>query len=104
MCLYLKIVDGFEMYIGVNYLGYFFLIYLLLEKLKELVLLRIVNVFFFVYYLGRIYFYNLQGEKFYNVGLVYCYSKLVNIFFIQELVWRLKGFGVMMYFVYFGIV
>lgn len=104
MCPYSKTVDGFEMHIGVNHLGHFLLTYLLLEKLKESSPSRIVNVSSLAHHLGRIYFHNLHGEKFYSAGLAYCHSKLANILFTKELARRLKGSRVTTYSVHPGTV
>ncbi|XP_029411437.1 retinol dehydrogenase 11 isoform X2 [Nannospalax galili] len=104
MCPYTKTADGFEMHIGVNHLGHFLLTHLLLETLKESAPSRIVNVSSLAHHLGRIYFQNLQGEKFYIAGLAYCHSKLANILFTRELARRLKGSGVTTYSVHPGTV
>ncbi|KAM4887326.1 retinol dehydrogenase 11-like isoform 1-T1 [Thomomys bottae] len=71
--------------------GHFLLTHLLLEKLKESALSRVVNVSFLAHHLGRIYFYNPQGERFYSAALAYCHSKLANILFTRELHRRLKA-------------
>uniref|UniRef100_G1SDM2 Retinol dehydrogenase 11 n=1 Tax=Oryctolagus cuniculus TaxID=9986 RepID=G1SDM2_RABIT len=91
MCPYSKTADGFEMHMGVNHLGHFLLTHLLLAKLKESAPSRVINVSSLAHHLGRIYFHNLQGEKFYNAGLAYCHSKLANILFTRELARRLKA-------------
>ncbi|XP_051682295.1 retinol dehydrogenase 11 isoform X2 [Oryctolagus cuniculus] len=104
MCPYSKTADGFEMHMGVNHLGHFLLTHLLLAKLKESAPSRVINVSSLAHHLGRIYFHNLQGEKFYNAGLAYCHSKLANILFTRELARRLKGSGVTAYSVHPGTV
>ncbi|XP_040831343.1 retinol dehydrogenase 11 isoform X2 [Ochotona curzoniae] len=104
MCPYSKTADGFEMHMGVNHLGHFLLTHLLLGTLKESAPSRVINVSSLAHHLGRIYFHNLQGEKFYSAGLAYCHSKLANILFTRELARRLKGSGVTAYSVHPGTV
>ncbi|XP_036592227.1 retinol dehydrogenase 11-like [Trichosurus vulpecula] len=104
MCPYSKTADGFEMHMGVNHLGHFLLTYLLLGRLKESAPSRVVNVSSLAFHLGRIHFYNLHGEKYYNRSLAYCHSKLANVLFTQELARRLKGTGVTTYSVHPGTV
>ncbi|KAM5274625.1 retinol dehydrogenase 11 [Ctenodactylus gundi] len=104
MCPYTQTADGFEMHMGVNHLGHFLLTHLLLEKMKESAPSRVINVSSWAHHLGRIYFHNLQGEKFYNAGLAYCHSKLANILFTRELARRLQGSGVTTYSVHPGTV
>ncbi|XP_068933696.1 retinol dehydrogenase 11-like isoform X2 [Petaurus breviceps papuanus] len=104
MCPYSKTADGFEMHIGVNHLGHFLLTHLLLERLKESAPSRVVNVSSLAFHMGRIHFYNLHGEKYYNRALAYCHSKLANVLFTQELARRLKGTGVTTYSVHPGTV
>ncbi|NXL37534.1 RDH12 dehydrogenase, partial [Glaucidium brasilianum] len=91
LCPYSKTADGFEMHLGVNHLGHFFLTFLLLERLKQSAPARIVNVSSLAHHAGRIRFHDLHGEKSYNRGLAYCHSKLANVLFTRELARRLQG-------------
>ncbi|XP_062973613.1 retinol dehydrogenase 12-like isoform X2 [Elgaria multicarinata webbii] len=94
MCPYSKTADGFEMHLGVNYLGHFLLTFLLIERLKQSSPARILNLSSLAHHGGRIRFHDLQGEKCYHRGLAYCHSKLANILFTRELAKRLQGTGV----------
>lgn len=87
--------DGFEMQLGVNYLGHFLLTNLLLDKLKASAPSRIINLSSLVHIAGHIDFDDLNWEKRkYDTKAAYCQSKLAVILFTKELSRRLQGTGV----------
>ncbi len=83
-------VDGFEMTLALNHLGYFLLTHFLLDILKAGAPCRIVNVSSRAHQGGRIHFDDLQGERRFGGWRAYCQSKLANILFTYELAERLK--------------
>jgi retinol dehydrogenase 12 len=83
-------VDGLEMTLALNHLGYFLLTHLLLDMLKRSAPCRIVNVASSAHRRGRIHLDDLQGERTYNGWRAYCQSKLANVMFTYELANRLK--------------
>jgi NAD(P)-dependent dehydrogenase (short-subunit alcohol dehydrogenase family) len=87
-------VDGLELQLAVNHLGYFLLTNLLLGALKAGAPSRIVNVSSGAHQGGRIDFEALQSERRYNPIRVYSMTKLANILFTHELARRLEGTGV----------
>ena len=87
-------VDGFEMTLALNHLGYFLLTHLLLDTIKASPHARIVNVASGAHRAGHIDFDDLQGERRYGGWRAYCQSKLANILFTYELTARLEGTGV----------
>ncbi|MFA9555744.1 SDR family oxidoreductase [Evansella sp. AB-rgal1] len=86
--------DGYELQFGVNHLAPFLLTNLLLDKMKESVPARIINVSSGAYKVGNIAFDDLQSQKKYKTFKVYGQSKLANILFTYELARRLEGSGV----------
>lgn len=87
--------DGFEMQLGVNYLGHFLLTNLLLDKLKASAPSRIINLSSLAHVAGHIDFDDLNWEKRkYDTKAAYCQSKLAVILFTKELSRRLQGTGV----------
>lgn len=84
--------EGFEMHLGVNHLGHFFLTYLLLDDLKSRSA-RIINVTDQVYKKGQINLEDLNSEQNYDAVKAYNQSKLANVLFTQELASRLQGSG-----------
>jgi NAD(P)-dependent dehydrogenase (short-subunit alcohol dehydrogenase family) len=76
--------DGFEMQIGVNYLGHFALTAQLLPLLRKAAAPRAVQLSSLVHRNGRIDFADLQSEK-YSGWTAYSQSKLAMLMFALEL-------------------
>lgn len=93
-CPYTKTEDGFEMQLGVNHLGHFFLTHLLLDLLQASAPSRIVVVSSKLYKYGHINFDDLNSEKNYDKAFCYNQSKLANLLFTLELARQLEGTGV----------
>ncbi len=89
-------VDGFETTFAVNYLGYFLLTNLLLDRIRESAPARIVNTASgaHTYSGGRLDFDDLQSSKSFASIKVYAKSKLANILFTRTLAQKLDGSGV----------
>lgn len=84
-------VDGIEMTLALNFLGYFLLTNLLLETLKASAPARIVNVSSRSHARARIAFEDLQFQTGYEGLPVYAHSKLAIVLFTYELARRLEG-------------
>ena len=91
-----KTEDGFELTMGVNYLGHFLLTNLLLDLLKKTAPSRIVVVASSVHQMltKEFKFDNMNSEKFYDQWDAYGQSKLACILFTRELAKQLEGSGV----------
>lgn len=76
--------DGFEKSFGVNYLGHFYLTYLLKERLMKCAPSRIINISSDAYKKGRLDFDDLPLRN-YNIYEAYARSKLAQIMFTAEL-------------------
>jgi NAD(P)-dependent dehydrogenase (short-subunit alcohol dehydrogenase family) len=88
-------VDGIEMTLAVNHLGYFMLTHLLLDTLIGSAPARIVNVSSSFQWLSAMNFEDLQSRHGWYIGLnAYNQSKLANVLFTYELARRLQGSGV----------
>jgi len=87
-------VDGLEMTLALNRLGYFLLTNLLLDPLTASAPARVVNVSSELHKKARLDFDGLQGKRRYKGMEVYRQSKLANVLFTYELARRLEGTGV----------
>ncbi len=88
-------VDGIEMTLALNHLGYFLLTDLLLDPLKAAGSARVVVVSSDAHKMvRRLDLDDLQSRKSYGGLSVYSKSKLLNILFTRELARRLAGTGV----------
>ncbi|XP_050409180.1 retinol dehydrogenase 12 [Patella vulgata] len=76
--------DGLEKCFGVNYLGHFYLTWLLQEKLRKSAPARIINVTSDSYVKGKLDFDDLAMTKSYTIFDAYCRSKLAMVVFNQE--------------------
>lgn len=86
--------DGLEEQFVVNHLSHFLLTHLLLDVIKASAPSRIINVSSGIHKMAKMDFENLQGEKKYKAFRIYGVTKLMNIYFTNELARRLKGTGV----------
>ncbi|KAK6635632.1 hypothetical protein RUM44_000886 [Polyplax serrata] len=91
---YGKTKDGFEVHLGVNHMGHFFLTNLLLDLLKKSSPSRIINVSAASHAKGKINTEDLNSDNKYSEMEAYNQSKLANMLFSKELSERLKGTGV----------
>jgi len=87
-------VDGIEMTLALNYLGYFLLANLLLDTLKASAPARIINVSSRSHARAHINFEDLQSRSDYEGLKAYAHSKLAIVLFTYELARRLEGSGV----------
>ena len=83
--------DGFELQLGVNHLGHFALVGLLLPQLLAAPAPRVVVVSSTAHRSGRIDFDDLQGERSYSRWGAYGQSKLANLLYARELSRRAEG-------------
>ncbi len=88
-----KTKEGFEMQIGVNYIGHFLLTLLLIDMLTNIPGARIVTISSIAHRLGKIDFENFRGEKKYKSLREYNQSKLADLMFAVELNQRLQKTG-----------
>ncbi|KAK8766191.1 retinol dehydrogenase 13-like [Amblyomma americanum] len=103
-CPKLLTKDGFEMQLGVNHMGHFYLTALLLDKIKAAAPSRVVNVSSVAHMRGKINYADFNSDQDYNPADAYNQSKLANVLFTTELAQRLKGTGVSVFAVHPGIV
>lgn len=85
--------DGYELQMGINYLGHFALTAQLLPLLKNGTQPRVVSLGSVAARSGAIDFSDLQAERSYRPGKVYSQSKLACIMFAFELSRRSKQAG-----------
>ena len=85
--------DGFELQLGVNYLGHFALTARLAPLLRQAQAPRIVNLSSLAHRLAAIHFYDLQGERVYRPFAAYGQSKLAMLMFALELQRRSDASG-----------
>jgi NAD(P)-dependent dehydrogenase (short-subunit alcohol dehydrogenase family) len=86
--------DGLEMTFALNYLAYFLLTNLLLDKLKASAPARIINVSSRAHARAQINLDDLQSRSNYRSRQAYEKSKLAIVLFTYELARRLEGTGV----------
>lgn len=85
-------VDGIEMTFSLNYLNYFLLTNLLLDKLKASAPARIVNMAASAHkFVREVNFNNLESQEKYSGWQAYAQSKLCTLLFTYELARRLEG-------------
>jgi len=82
-------VDGFERSFHVNHLAPFLLTHLLLDRLRERVPARVINVSSIAHQRGTIAFDDLQSARSFDGYAAYAASKLANVLFTNELARRL---------------
>jgi len=106
MCPLSRTEEGFEMQIGTNHFGHFYLTNLLLPLIKKAAPgARIVNVSSLAHKKANIYWDDINWEKnAYDPQKAYGQSKLANILFTQELAVRLEGSGVNVYSLHPGVI
>ena len=96
--------DGYESTFAVNHLAPFLLTNLLLDRLRESVPARIVNVSSGVHARGRIDLDDLQMERRFDGWAAYGNSKLANALFTCELARRLDAAEVTANFLHPGVI
>ncbi|KAJ0180965.1 hypothetical protein K1T71_003050 [Dendrolimus kikuchii] len=99
-----KTKDGFELHMGVNHLGHFYLTNLLIDHLRRATPSRIVIVSSTLHEQGKLNFddLNLRNEiELAKKGKVkgrhnpgYSNSKLMNVYFMRSLASQLRGTGI----------
>jgi NAD(P)-dependent dehydrogenase (short-subunit alcohol dehydrogenase family) len=89
--------DGFEMQLGINYLGHYALTAHLLPVLRQGDQPRVVNLSSLAHRSGAINFGDLQSARSYSSWKAYCQSKLAMLMFALELQRRsdAAGWGLM---------
>jgi retinol dehydrogenase-13 len=104
-CPHWKTKDGFEMQIGVNHLGHFYLTSLLLDSLKAGSPSRVVNVSSRAHLRGTVDLSDLNWTKrTYTPRESYDQSKLANILFTRELNRRYVDEGITAYSLHPGVI
>jgi len=84
--------DGFEMTMGVNHLGHFYLTHLLWDLIKVADKPRVINVSSIAHYGARhkglmdfIDFEDMNLLKLYTTRIAYARSKMANVLFTRQL-------------------
>ena len=96
--------DGFEQSFEVNHLSHFLLTHLLLVRLKASPQGRIINLSSEGHRMAKFDPQNFNAEKSYSSIGQYCFTKLCNVYFTNELAERLKGTHVTVNAVHPGVV
>lgn len=96
--------DGFEQSFEVNHLSHFLLTHLLLDRIKQSPQGRIINLSSEGHRMAKFDADNFNAEKNYSSLGQYCFTKLCNIYFTNELAARLKGTNVTVNAVHPGVV
>ena len=94
----------FEQSFEVNHLSHFLLTHLLLDRLKASPQGRIVNLSSEGHRMAKFDAANFNAEKSYSSMGQYCFTKLCNIYFTNELAERLKGTNITVNAVHPGVV
>jgi len=84
-------IDGIEMTIALNHLGYFLLTNLLLDLLEKSAPARVINVSSSLHKMGKLDFKDIPFENGYSRSKAYQRTKLANIAFTYELARRLSN-------------
>ncbi|XP_076825082.1 retinol dehydrogenase 14-like isoform X1 [Clavelina lepadiformis] len=84
-------VEGFDMQMGVNHIGHFLLIELLINLLKTSAPSRIIIVSSSVHKLGEMKWADMMHNVNYSPLPMYFQTKLANVYFCLELSRRLRG-------------
>lgn len=85
--------QGFELQLGVNFLGHFLLTALLMERLRKTRATRIIQVSSIAHRQGRMAWEDLQSERQYRAWNAYRQSKLAMLIFALELGRRAEAAG-----------
>jgi retinol dehydrogenase-12 len=96
--------DGFEQSFEVNHLSQFLLTHLLLDKLKLSPQGRIINLSSEGHRIAKFDPQNFNAEKGYDSMQQYCFTKLCNVYFTNELAERLKNTAITVNAVHPGVV
>lgn len=98
-----KTDDGFDITIGTNHLGHFYLTHLLLPLMKHSEPARIINLASLGHWRGKMDFDNFHFEKGdYDLFKVYGTSKLANVLFTRQLAKEVKGSNIQVFSVHPG--
>jgi len=97
-------VDGVEMTLALNHLGYFHLTTLLLDTLRRSAPCRVINVASEAHRGARLDLDDLQLARRYSGWRAYANSKLCNLLFTYELARRVEGTGIAVHAVHPGTI
>ena len=97
-------VDGFELSIAVNYIAVFLLTNSLLPQIKKAKNARVINISSELYKRGKVFLENGFSAKKFSGDLAYANSKLLIIYFTQELAKRLGNTNIMVNCIHPGVV